>query len=62
MEKCAMLGTDCTIAYWQVQSIKFPVQNVEPVICHVVSLSRVSHPAPRQEGLFGIVVGGLRYL
>jgi len=35
---------------------------MEPVICHVVSLSGVSHPAPRQERLLGIVVGGLTVL
>jgi len=62
MEKCARLGTDCTTAYWQVQSSKLPVQNVEPVICHVVSLSGVGHPAPRQERLLGIVGGGLTVL
>jgi len=62
MEKCARLGTDCTIAYWQVQSSKLPVQNVEPVICHVVSLSGVTQRAPRKKRLLGIDSLGLPVL
>ena len=62
MEKCARPGTDCTIAYWQVQSSKLPVQNVEPVICHVVSLSGVTQRAPRKERLLGIDSLGLPVL
>ena len=47
---------------YQVQSSKLPVQYVEPVIRHVVSLSGVTQPAPGQEGLLGVDSLGLKVL